>query len=44
MEQQVEAGVMNRIEYNPNEINSGIYVYKLIQDEDISMEKVIYKK
>ncbi len=44
MEQQVDAGVMNKIEYNPNEINSGMYVYKLILDEDISMGKVIYKK
>jgi hypothetical protein len=44
LEQHVEGGVLNRIEYNPKEINSGIYVYKLMLDDDISMGKVIYKE
>jgi hypothetical protein len=44
MDQQVEGRVMNRIEYAPTEIISGIYIYKLILDGNIKVGKVIYKK
>jgi pimeloyl-ACP methyl ester carboxylesterase len=44
LDQQVEAGVMNRIEYAPNQIISGVYIYKLTLDGKITVGKVIYQK
>ncbi|MBK6283951.1 MAG: T9SS type A sorting domain-containing protein [Draconibacterium sp.] len=44
LDQQVQGGVMNRIEYVPNEIISGMYIYKLNLDGNISVGKVIYRK
>ena len=44
LDQQVQSGVMNRIEFVPSDIISGIYIFKLSLDESISVGKVIYKK
>ncbi len=44
MEQRVEGGVFNRIEYAPTEIISGVYIYRLTLDENVSVGKVIYNK
>jgi hypothetical protein len=44
LDQQVQGGVMNSIEYTPSEIVSGMYIYKLKLDGNISIGKVIYKK
>jgi hypothetical protein len=44
LDQQVEGGVMNRIEYAPKHIISGIYIYKLTLDGNATVGKVIYKK
>ena len=43
LEQQVQAGVMNRIEYIPSEIIAGIYIYRLTLDGNVMTGKVIYK-
>jgi hypothetical protein len=44
LDRPVQGGVMNRIKYVPNEIISGMYIYKLNLDGKISVGKVIYKK
>jgi hypothetical protein len=44
LDQYVEGGVMNRIEYEPKEIVSGIYIYKLTLDKNVTVGKVIYNK
>ncbi len=44
LDQPVQGGVLNRIEYTPNEIISGMYIYKLNLDGNISVGKVIYRK
>jgi hypothetical protein len=44
LDQQVQGGVMNRIEFTPNDIVSGLYIYKLKLDGKTSVGKVIYKK
>jgi hypothetical protein len=44
LDQQVEGGVMNRVEYTPTQITSGIYIYKLNLDGKISVGRIIYKE
>jgi chorismate mutase len=44
LDQKVEGGVMNRIEYTPKQIISGFYIYKFTLDGKSSFGKVIYKK
>ena len=44
LDQRVEGGVLNRIEYAPNQIISGIYIYKLTLDGKKSIGKLIYNK
>jgi hypothetical protein len=44
LDRNVEEGVMNRVEYSPANINSGVYIYKLTIDGNTSVGRVIYKK
>jgi hypothetical protein len=44
LDQQVEGGVMNRVEYAPTNIITGVYIYKLVLDGQPSVGRVIYRK
>jgi hypothetical protein len=44
LDQQVQKGVMNRVEYEPTNIISGVYLYKLTIDGNTSVGRVIYRK
>jgi hypothetical protein len=44
LDQQVQEGVMNRVEYAPANIISGMYMYKLTLDGNSTVGKVIYRK
>jgi len=44
MDQQVESGVLNRIEYRPLTEVSGVLMYRLTLDENIQNGRLIYKK
>ena len=40
----VKAGVMNRVEYQPENMVSGILIYRLILDGNVQNGRVVYKK
>jgi hypothetical protein len=40
----VEAGVLNRVEYQPHNVISGVLFYRLILDDDIINGKLLYNK
>ncbi|MDD4108476.1 MAG: T9SS type A sorting domain-containing protein [Prolixibacteraceae bacterium] len=44
MDQPVQKGVLNRIEYEPVNIISGILIYRLILDNNVNVGRIIYKK
>ena len=44
LDRPVEAGVMNRIEYEPANRVTGIYIYRLQLDNDIQVGRIIYKE
>lgn len=44
MDQPVHEGMLNRIEYEPVDINSGILIYRLILDNNVNVGRIIYKK
>ena len=44
LDQQVEGGAMNRIEYAPTNIITGVYIYRLVLDGQPSVGRVIYRK
>jgi hypothetical protein len=44
MDQPVEKGVKNHVEYTPTHEISGIYIYRLKLNDEIQIGKVIYKK
>jgi hypothetical protein len=41
---QVKSGVMNRIEFQPNNITTGILIYRLILDGNVQTGRIVYKK
>jgi uncharacterized protein (DUF2141 family) len=43
MDQMIRQGVMNRIEYTPVDVVSGILIYRLILDDHITTGRLIYK-
>ncbi len=44
MDENVREGVMNRVEYRPHDVNSGILIYRLILDDDVNTGRLIYRK
>jgi len=44
MNENVRKGVMHRVEYTPVDVVSGILIYRLILDDDISTGRLIYKE
>jgi hypothetical protein len=44
MSKQVKAGVMNRIEYSPENVVPGILIYRLILDGSVQNGRVVYMK
>ncbi len=44
MDQQVKMGVLNRIEYTPEDVVPGILIYRLILDGSMQNGRIIYKK
>jgi hypothetical protein len=44
MDHAVEAGVLNRVEYQPQNVISGVLFYRLILDDDIINGKLLYNK
>ncbi|HCY43081.1 MAG TPA: hypothetical protein DHV48_17390, partial [Prolixibacteraceae bacterium] len=44
LDKQVSKGVMNRIEYEPKDVISGIYLYRLTLDGNVQIGKLIYRK
>jgi len=44
MDRSVESGVLNRIEYQPQNVISGVLFYRLTLDDDIINGKLLYKK
>ena len=44
MDENVAKGVMNRIEYKPVDVVSGILIYRLILDDDVNTGRLIYRK
>jgi hypothetical protein len=43
MDQMIKKGVMNRIEYTPVDVVSGVLIYRLILDDNISTGRLIYR-
>jgi hypothetical protein len=43
LDEQVSKGVMNRVDYLPKDIISGIYYYRLILDGNVQTGKLIYR-
>jgi hypothetical protein len=44
MERAVEAGVLNRVEYQPQNVISGVLFYRLTLDDDVINGKLLYNK
>ena len=44
LNRRIEEGTMNRVEYAPTNIISGVYIYKLTIDGNTSVGRVIYRK
>jgi len=44
MDRDVEAGVLNRVEYQPQNVISGVLFYRLTLDDDIINGKLLYNK
>ena len=44
MDENVAEGVMNRIEYKPADVVSGILIYRLILDDEVNTGRLIYRK
>ena len=44
MDEWVEEGVTNRVQFKPLDNKSGIYIYKLTIDGNVQTGKIIYKQ
>jgi hypothetical protein len=44
MDENVREGELNRIEYEPINVNSGILIYRLILDNSVQSGRIVYKK
>jgi hypothetical protein len=44
MDQHVQKGVLNRLEYEPMDVVSQMLIYRLILDDNIQTGRIIYKK
>jgi hypothetical protein len=44
MDQHVQKGVLNRLEYEPVDVISQMLIYRLILDDNIQTGRIIYKK
>jgi hypothetical protein len=44
MDQHVQKGVLNRVEYEPVDVISQILIYRLILDDGVQSGRIIYKK
>ena len=44
MDENVREGVMNRIEYKPVDVVSGVLIYRLMLDDNINTGRLIYKE
>ena len=44
MDENVREGVMNRIEYKPVDVVSGVLIYRLMLDDNINAGRLIYKE
>ncbi len=44
MNRRVQEGVVNTVRYNPDNVQSGILIYRLIIDKDIQTGRLLYKK
>jgi hypothetical protein len=44
MDENVREGVVNRVEYEPVDVISGMLIYRLILDDDVNTGRLIYRK
>jgi hypothetical protein len=44
MEENVKEDVVNRVEFTPVDVASGILIYRLILDDDVNTGRLIYRK
>ncbi len=44
MNENVKEGLLNRVEYKPVDVATGILIYRLILDEGVQSGRIIYKK
>jgi hypothetical protein len=44
MDEQVKEGILNRVEYQPNDQASGIFIYRLMLDDEVVTGKIVYNK